>query len=463
MKRVTPSPLAAPLLLALLLSLLPPCVPAAPASCGEGIHDPGSSGDSSRPDDPDRTEGAVTGDIYGQIKAHDLDGDGKKEILVGATDGMVHVYKYVTKKGQPAIEEVRRGAFPFQTAGPILGDVAVADTPDGKTRVFAGSMDGKVYCVDAKEGLKWTFATGGTITFSSPKVVPDEDGRQQVFVGSLSGKIFKLNENGEAVWSKSMPAPVVGPLEVSSDGAGGKEQVVVRDRDGNVMLYRTAEEAGPPAWQHKVSDGDGYWPVPLLSVDLNLDGVRETYTETDLPFKIVKLTDKPQPDLVREPLGKSSTQFTLADTDRDGYNELVTLENHKDDGCHLVVYDRFGKPRAGFPKKVGEYGSGAPKLADIDGDGDPDLLFTCWRKKGDGSLEGYLDALDLTGNRPKGYPKPIGKCVAPMTVVDLDGDGKVEILVPGGVGGSGGSIVLFRTRGRVPVRFEIVKKRFGIE
>lgn len=449
---MTPATRAALPLLLLLLLLLPaaPAHAQAPPGTGAG-------------DDPDRTEGAVTGDIYGQMKAHDIDGDGRKEIIVGATDGMIHVYKYVNKKGAYALEEMRRGAFPFQTAGPILGDVAVSETRDGKVRVYAGSMDGKVYCVDAKEGFKWSFATGGTITFSSPRVAPDEDGEQQIFIGSLSGKVFKLNGSGEAVWSKTMDAPVVGPLEVSPDGAAGKEQVVVRDRDGNVVMFRTKDEAGPPVWRHRVSDGDGYWPVPLVSVDLNLDGARETFTESGFPFKIYKLNERPEPEKVRDPLGKSSTQFTLADTDRDGYQELVTLENHKDDGCHLVVYDRFGKPRPGYPRRVGEYGSGAPKVADIDGDGDPDILFTCWRKKPDGNLEGYLDALDLNGNRPKGFPKVIGKCVAPITLVDLDGDGRVEILVPGGVGGSGGSITVFRTQGKVPVRFEIVRKRYGIE
>ena len=66
----------------------------------------------------------VTGDIYGQINViGDVDGDGVKDVIFGATDGKVHIYSSATGK-----EIVRPPYWPKQTGGPFFGDVQVTSS-----------------------------------------------------------------------------------------------------------------------------------------------------------------------------------------------------------------------------------------------------------------------------------------------------------------------------------------------
>ena len=67
-------------------------------------------------------EAQVHGDIYGQPKViEDFDGDGKKDIVFGATDGKVHIFSSSGK------EIFRPPYWPKQTGGPILAEVQLAD------------------------------------------------------------------------------------------------------------------------------------------------------------------------------------------------------------------------------------------------------------------------------------------------------------------------------------------------
>ncbi len=84
--------------------------------------------------------------------------------------------------------------FVFTTQGPITSSPAVVD---GK--VYFGSQDKNIYCVDAFTGKEiWRFATQYRV-FSSPAVV---NGR--VYTGSDDGNIYALNANtGEQIWKVS--------------------------------------------------------------------------------------------------------------------------------------------------------------------------------------------------------------------------------------------------------------------
>ena len=89
--------------------------------------------------------------------------------------GLQHT-RYSTSTA-PATNDV---LWSYQTGFNVRSSPAVAD---GK--VFVGSSDNKVYCLDASDGsLIWTYQTGGDVR-SSPAVA---DGK--VFVGSRDDKIY---------------------------------------------------------------------------------------------------------------------------------------------------------------------------------------------------------------------------------------------------------------------------------
>ena len=79
----------------------------------------------------------------------------------------------------------------FTTDGEVESSPTVVDD-----RVYIGSWDNKVYCLNASTGIKiWNYTTGNDVG-SSPAVV---DGK--VYIGSLDNKIYCLNaDTGTKIW-----------------------------------------------------------------------------------------------------------------------------------------------------------------------------------------------------------------------------------------------------------------------
>jgi len=122
---------------------------------------------------------------------------------------------------------------------------------DGK--VFVGSYDGKVYCLNASDGaLIWNYTTGDV--FSSPAVV---DGK--VYVGSYDGKVYCLDaSDGTPIWNYtiglfviSSPAVVDGKVYVGSS---------LGLSDGKVYCLDASD--GTPIWNY--TTGNMVWSSPAV-------------------------------------------------------------------------------------------------------------------------------------------------------------------------------------------------------
>ena len=103
----------------------------------------------------------------------------------------------------------------YKTGGGVGSSPAVVD---GK--VFVGSYDNKIYCLDADDGSYiLSYKTGDGVS-SSPAVA---DGK--IFVGSTDGRIYCLDEDGCVIWSYetrdsfgSSPVVVNGKVFVGGSG-----------------------------------------------------------------------------------------------------------------------------------------------------------------------------------------------------------------------------------------------------
>jgi hypothetical protein len=102
----------------------------------------------------------------------------------------------------------------YETGNWVDSSPAVSD---GK--VYIGSYDHKVYCLDASNGKEiWNYTTGGSVD-SSPAV---SDGK--VYIGSFDNKVYCLDaSNGNEIWSyttgddvRSSPAVSDGKLYIGS-------------------------------------------------------------------------------------------------------------------------------------------------------------------------------------------------------------------------------------------------------
>jgi len=388
----------------------------------------------------------TTGDIYGQVKVFDdIDGDGKKDVVFGATDGQIHVYSANGK-------EIMAGLWPKHTGGPILADVNVADLDgDGKKDVLVGSYDGKVYALNTWGKEKWAVDTRGTIQLSAPEVGDmDQDGKLDVLIGSRSGKIFRIDADGRVVWEVPMSSKVSSRVVlVDLDGDGNKE-LVTKDDNGKVTVLNTS---GAPleGWpQSTVPSLE--WPFEVAAADLQGDGPREIFTTT--PDKRM---------IIWNMLGKPLKEFKLTDGahcaprvgdfDGDGKPDFLIAQA---DGTVLVM-NQDGKALPGFPYKTNNHSIySTPHMIDIDGDGRLDVVFNAWNPNGAGKEAGYIMALGPDGRPLQGYPKFIGKTIAPLTFADLDGDGYLEMIAAGGINYTDKQLQVFPTGCHIPMRMAVL-------
>jgi VCBS repeat protein len=123
----------------------------------------------------------------------------------------------------------------------------------------------------------------------------------------------------------------------------------------------------------------------------------------------------------------------VADLDRDGRQEIL-LPSY-DGKLHAWSLDKtehgawpFVMPGAGF------HFASEPVVADLDGDGSPDVLFTSWGENDNGE-SGKLYVLNAAGELVVSVdlPAPRGGTwsggLAAPTLADIDGDGELEVVV----------------------------------
>jgi outer membrane protein assembly factor BamB len=160
-------------------------------------------------------------------------------------DGKVYVGSY-DNKVYCLNAETGVYIWSYITGGIVESSPAVVD---GK--VYIGSGDKKIYCLDASTGAHiWNYTTGSFV-YSSPAVV---DGR--VYVGSDDKKIYCLNAaNGDYLWSYTTGDM----LEVSSPAVIA-DRVYVGSMDSKVYCLNAT--TGAHLWNYKT--GGYVWSSPAV-------------------------------------------------------------------------------------------------------------------------------------------------------------------------------------------------------
>ena len=121
----------------------------------------------------------------------------------------------------------------YTTKAPVFNAAAVADG-----QVYIGSVDGSVYCLDASTGAKlWNYTTGNRV-HSSPAVVEGK-----VYIGSHDHSVYCLDAStGAKLWNYTTKAPVFNAAAVA-DG-----QVYIGSEDDNV--YCLDSSTGAKLWNY---------------------------------------------------------------------------------------------------------------------------------------------------------------------------------------------------------------------
>jgi hypothetical protein len=151
------------------------------------------------------------------------------------------------------------------------------------------------------------------------------------------------------------------------------------------------------------------------------------FRSADTPAELADLAAKggPKRDLVpvwTYALGAATLSSPrLADVDGDGVKDIVIATYDPDDpysAGRVYVFDMQGNIHSGWPITTIGPVPASPAVADVDNDGDAEVIVGSWQRA-------YIwnhDGTDLSG-----WPKSIGSYNSPA-VVDVDGDGDLEII-----------------------------------
>jgi eukaryotic-like serine/threonine-protein kinase len=168
-------------------------------------------------------------------------------LVAGVAIGIVAVVLLRDESPAPAPERPAPPSMTiiwrYPTGGPIVSSPVVVDG-----RVFIGSHDDRVHCVDAATGAGiWTFATRDDV--EAPPLVAD--GR--VFVGSADGTLYAIDAmSGEGVWTYATPDRILGGAAFHRRPDGGAT-VFVGSYDQK--LHAVDAATGESRW---IAEADDY-------------------------------------------------------------------------------------------------------------------------------------------------------------------------------------------------------------
>ena len=214
-------------------------------------------------------------------------------------------------------------------------------------------------------------------------------------------------------------------LFVANDNAAN--QLLLNDGDGRFVDATLGRFVTQPGWNatHSVDladiDGDGDLDV-LIGNDDNLSN--RVYVNNGLGF----FTDVTATAL--PPNAHFTLNQVVADFDGDGDVDWFTVDNG---ACHYyenngagVFTDQSATQLLGLPPISGDRYATTPRAADIDGDGYLDVMIPRW-------IGGPYLIQNLGGVLvPSPFQLPLGAVASTCWFADVDGDGDPDVLAGGG-------------------------------
>ena len=288
----------------------------------------------------------------------DFDSDGSLEVIFGDYAGLVHV---LDSQGNP----IESDFFPYDTGNQIWASPAAADIDlDGNLDIVIASKNKHLYAFDLN-GLKFEYDADQFLIGTPVIANMDTDDELEIAIGgySSSGDIFVLNHDGT-------------------------------DLDGFPL------EINEKMWKG------------FAVHDLNNNGLDDLVVTTDGDDLILVVYDDAttQTLLVADDKFKSSPSIIAAN------GEYIIMAGSYDDKMYAV--SSYGVSL--FDVQTADQVNSSASFVDIGGT--PYAFF--------GSDDGFLYAVDLEGNFLDGWPQEIGEDIDnSVSFADLDGDGESEVII----------------------------------
>jgi outer membrane protein assembly factor BamB len=119
-------------------------------------------------------------------------------VFVGSRDGNLHCLDARTG----------RGIWRFQTMGYVVSQVLVLED-----KLYFGSTDGNIYCTDFNGNRLWSLSTGGPINPS-----PVTDGKA-IYIGSWDCNFYAVSLDGKLLWKFPTSLSYQSPIDIKQEGS----------------------------------------------------------------------------------------------------------------------------------------------------------------------------------------------------------------------------------------------------
>ena len=339
------------------------------------------------------------GVFFSSIAFADVDGDGDQDVLIaGSNSSAAKIIKLYTNDGEGNFSEVP--GTPFE--GVFFGSIAFADV-DGDddsdvliTGLTSSSSISKLYKNDGKgnfievTGTPFEGVSSGSITFGDV----DGDGDQDVLISG------------------------------TNDSGYPSLKLYTNDSQGNFTEVKNTpfEKINTGSIPFADVDGDGDQDILIIGSSLSRISAKLYINDGSGNFYL-----SPEPDFAAA--WANSIAFT--DVDGDG-DQDVLITGRNSGGISSILYSNNGSGVFSAASGNGFEGVYRSSIAfsDVDRDGDQDVLIT-----GQNSLDTYISKLytnDGEGNFTEVLDTPFeGVANSSIAFADVDGDGDEDVLITG--------------------------------